>query len=103
MNNVGIKFKIMTIAIVGLIGLGIMSAYLLNGIAKTRAKAEYSEKIVDIIINQTSFIHEMQKERGFSSGVLSGGDNAKLLAQRKNVDETLEKLAEKSEIASVLS
>ena len=103
MNNVGIKFKIMTIAIVGLIGLGIMSAYLLNGIAKTRAKAEYSEKIVDIIINQTSFIHEMQKERGFSSGVLSGGDNAKLLAQRKNVDETLEKLAEKSEIASELS
>lgn len=103
MNNVGIKFKIMTIAIVGLIGLGIMSAYLLNGIVKTRAKAEYSEKIVDTIINQTSFIHEMQKERGFSSGVLSGGDNAKLLAQRKNVDETLEKLAEKSEIASELS
>ena len=103
MNNLGIKFKIMTIAIVGLIGLGVMSAYLLNGIAKTRAKAEYSEKIVDTIINQTSFIHEMQKERGFSSGVLSGGDNAKLLAQRKNVDETLEKLAEKSEIASELS
>ena len=103
MNNVGIKFKIMTIAIVGLIGLGIMSAYLLNGIAKTRTKAEYSERIVDTIINQTSFIHEMQKERGFSSGVLSGGDNAKLLAQRKNVDETLEKLAEKSEIASELA
>ena len=103
MNNVGIKFKIMTIAIVGLIGLGIMSVYLLNGIAKTRAKAEYSEKIVDIIINQTSFIHEMQKERGFSSGVFSGGDNAKLLAQRKNVDETLEKLAEKSEIAPELA
>ena len=103
MNNVGIKFKIMTIAVVGLIGLGIMSAYLLNGIVKTRTKAEYSEKIVDTIINQTSFIHEMQKERGFSSGVLSGGDNAKLLAQRKNVDETLEKLAEKSEIASELS
>jgi len=93
----------MTIAIVGLIGLGIMSAYLLNGIAKTRTKAEYSERIVDTIINQTSFIHEMQKERGFSSGVLSGGDNAKLLAQRKNVDETLEKLAEKSEIASELA
>ena len=103
MNNVGIKFKIMTIAIVGLIGLGIMSAYLLSSIVKTRAKAEYSEKIVDTIINQTSFIHEMQKERGFSSGVLSGGDNAKLLAQRKNVDETLEKLAEKSEIASELA
>ena len=103
MNNVGIKFKIMTIAIVGLIGLGIMSAYLLNGIAKTRAKAEYSEKIVDTIINQTSFIHEMQKERGFSSGVLAGGDNAKLLAQRKNVDAVLEKLAEKSEIAPELA
>ena len=40
MNNVGIKFKIMTIAIVGLIGLGVMSAYLLNGIVKTKAKAE---------------------------------------------------------------
>jgi len=42
MNNLGIKFKIMTIAIVGLLGLGIMSAYMLNSIAKTRAKAEYS-------------------------------------------------------------
>jgi len=93
----------MTIAIVGLIGLGIMSAYMLNSIAKTRAKAEYSEQIVDTITNQNSFIHELQKERGFSSGVLAGGDNAKLLAQRKNVDETLEKLAEKSEIASELA
>lgn len=67
MNNLGIKFKIMTIAIVGLLGLGIMSAYMLNSIAKTRAKAEYSEQIVDTITNQNSFIHELQKERGFSS------------------------------------
>ena len=103
MNNVGIKFKIMTIAIVGLIGLGIMSTYMLNSIAKTRAKAEYSEQIVDTIMNQNSFIHELQKERGFSSGVLAGGDNAKLLAQRKNVDAALEKLAEKSEIAPELA
>ena len=103
MNNLGIKFKIMTIAIVGLLGLGIMSAYMLNSIAKTRAKAEYSEQIVDTITNQNSFIHELQKERGFSSGVLAGGDNAKLLAQRKNVDAALEKLAEKSEIAPELA
>ena len=103
MNNVGIKFKIMTIAIVGLLGLGIMSVYMLNSIAKTRAKAEYSEQIVDTITNQNSFIHELQKERGFSSGVLAGGDNAKLLAQRKNVDAVLEKLAEKSEIAPELA
>ena len=103
MNNLGIKFKIMTIAIVGLLGLGIMSAYMLNSIAKTRAKAEYSEQIVDTITNQNSFIHELQKERGFSSGVLAGGDNAKLLAQRKNVDAALEKLAEKSEIVPELA
>ena len=103
MNNLGIKFKIMTIAIVGLLGLGIMSTYMLNSIAKTRAKAEYSEQIVDTITNQNSFIHELQKERGFSSGVLAGGDNAKLLAQRKNVDAVLEKLAEKSEIAPELA
>ena len=103
MNNLGIKFKIMTIAIVGLLGLGIMSVYMLNSIAKTRAKAEYSEQIVDTITDQNSFIHELQKERGFSSGVLAGGDNAKLLAQRKNVDVALEKLAEKSEIAPELA
>ena len=103
MNNMGIKFKIMTIAIVGLLGLGIMSVYMLNSIAKTRAKAEYSEQIVDTITDQNSFIHELQKERGFSSGVLAGGDNAKLLAQRKNVDAVLEKLAEKSEIAPELA
>ena len=99
MNNLSIKLKILDIALVGLIGLGIISAYMLNGIIKTRDKADYSERIVDTIINQNDFIHEMQKERGFSSGVLAGGDNAKLVAQRKNVDAALEKLAEKNEIA----
>ncbi|EET80090.1 NIT sensor-containing MCP-domain signal transduction protein [Campylobacter showae] len=99
MNNLSIKLKILVIALVGLIGLGIISAYMLNGIIKTRDKADYSERIVDTIINQNDFIHEMQKERGFSSGVLAGGDNAKLVVQRKNVDAALEKLAEKNEIA----
>lgn len=99
MNNLSIKLKILVIALVGLIGFGIISAYMLNGIIKTRDKADYSERIVDTIINQNDFIHEMQKERGFSSGVLAGGDNAKLVAQRKNVDAALEKLAEKNEIA----
>ena len=99
MNNLSIKLKILVIALVGLIGLGIISAYMLNGIIKTRDKADYSERIVDTIINQNDFIHEMQKERGFSSGVLAGGDNAQLVAQRKNVDAALEKLAEKNEIA----
>lgn len=103
MNNLGIKFKIMAIVVVSLIGFGIMSAYMLNGIIKTRAKAEYSEKIVDTIINQNAFIHEMQKERGFSSGVLAGGDNTKLIAQRKNVDAALEKLDEKNEITPELN
>ena len=99
MNNLGIKSKIMAIVIVRLIGLGIMSAYMLNGILKTRSKAEFSEKIVDTIINQNNFIHEMQKERGFSSGVLAGGDNKNLLEQRKKVDAALDKLEEKNEIA----
>lgn len=103
MNNLSIKLKILVIALVGLIGLGIISAYMLNGIIKTRDKADYSERIVDTIINQNDFIHEMQKERGFSSGVLAGGDNAKLVAQRKNVDAALEKLAEKNEIAPEIS
>ncbi|WP_299026181.1 methyl-accepting chemotaxis protein [uncultured Campylobacter sp.] len=103
MNNLSIKLKILVIALVGLIGLGIISAYMLNGIIKTRDKADYSERIVDTIINQNDFIHEMQKERGFSSGVLAGGDNAKLVAQRKNVDAALEKLAEKNEIASEIA
>lgn len=99
MNNLSIKLKILVIALVGLIGLSIISAYMLNGIIKTRDKADYSERIVETIINQNDFVHEMQKERGFSSGVLAGGDNAKLLAQRKNVDAALEKLSEKNEIA----
>ena len=103
MNNLGIKSKIMAIVIVSLIGLGIMSAYMLNGILKTRSKAEFSEKIVDTIINQNNFIHEMQKERGFSSGVLAGGDNKNLLEQRKKVDAMLDKLEEKNEIVSEIN
>ena len=99
MNNLSIKLKILVIALVGLIGLGIISAYMLNGIIKTRDKADYSERIVETIINQNDFVHEMQKERGFSSGGLAGGDNAKLVPQRKNVDAALEKLSEKNEIA----
>nr|WP_261788589.1 methyl-accepting chemotaxis protein [Campylobacter concisus] len=93
----------MAIVIVSLIGLGIMSAYMLNGILKTRSKAEFSEKIVDTIINQNNFIHEMQKERGFSSGVLAGGDNKNLLEQRKKVDAMLDKLEEKNEIVSEIN
>ncbi|WP_149714418.1 methyl-accepting chemotaxis protein [Campylobacter concisus] len=103
MNNLGIKSKIMAIVIVSLIGLGIMSAYMLNGILKTRSKAEFSEKIVDTIINQNNFIHEMQKERGFSSGVLAGGDNKNLLEQRKKVDAMIDKLEEKNEIVSEIN
>ncbi|WP_103644294.1 methyl-accepting chemotaxis protein [Campylobacter concisus] len=103
MNNLGIKSKIMAIVIVSLIGLGIMSAYMLNGILKTRSKAEFSEKIVDTIISQNNFIHEMQKERGFSSGVLAGGDNKNLLEQRKKVDAALDKLEEKNEIVSEIN
>lgn len=103
MNNLGIKSKIMAIVIVSLIGLGIMSAYMLNGILKTRSTAEFSEKIVDTIISQNNFIHEMQKERGFSSGVLAGGDNKNLLEQRKKVDAMLDKLEEKNEIASEIN
>ena len=103
MNNLGIKSKIMAIVIVSLIGLGIMSAYMLNGILKTRSEAEFSEKIVDTIINQNNFIHEMQKERGFSSGVLAGGDNKNLLEQRKKVDAALDKLEEKNEIVSEIN
>ena len=103
MNNLGIKSKIMAIVIVSLIVLGIMSAYMLNGILETRSKAEFSEKIVDTIINQNNFIHEMQKERGFSSGVLAGGDNKNLLEQRKKVDAMLDKLEEKNEIVSEIN
>ena len=103
MSNIGIKFKIMIIVIVGLIGLSITSIYTLNSIVKKRSEAEYSEKIVNVIIKQNDFIHEMQKERGLSSGVLSGGDNVKLIEQRKNVDAMLEKLDEKNEIIPELS
>ena len=103
MNNLGIKSKIMAIVIVSLIGLGIMSAYMLNGILKTRSKAEFSEKIGDTIINQNNFIHEMQKERGVSSGVLAGGDNKNLLEQRKKVDAALDRLEEKNEIVSEIN
>ncbi|WP_103621230.1 methyl-accepting chemotaxis protein, partial [Campylobacter concisus] len=101
--SIGIKSKITAIVIVSLIGLGIMSAYMLNGILKTRSKAEFSEKIVDTIINQNNFIHEMQKERGLSSGVLVGGDNKNLLEQRKKVDAMLDKLENKSEIVLELN
>ena len=103
MSNIGIKFKIMIIVIVGLIGLSITSIYTLNSIVKKRSEAEYSEKIVNVIIKQNDFIHEMQKERGLSSGVLSGGDNVKLIEQRKNVDAALEKLDERNEIIPELS
>ena len=103
MSNIGIKFKIMIIVIVGLIGLSITSIYTLSSIVKKRWEAEYSEKIVNVIIKQNDFIHEMQKERGLSSGVLSGGDNVKLIEQRKNVDAMLEKLDEKNEIIPELS
>ncbi|MGB2553732.1 nitrate- and nitrite sensing domain-containing protein, partial [Campylobacter sp. MOP51] len=102
MNNIRIKFKITAIVVASLIGLIAVSAYLFKGILDTRDRAEYTERVVDTVVNKNALIHEIQKERGFSSGVLAGGDNAKLLEQRKLVDEALKKLEQKDDIKAKL-
>ena len=103
MNNVKIKFKMIAMVIVAFAGLAVVSAYVISEILQTRSEAAIGEEVAQLTINETNFIHEMQKERGFSSGVISGGDNAKLLAQRKVVDEMVQKLYGKDEIVSKLS
>ena len=103
MRNLGIKTKIMLLMLVSLISIVIVSVFYLKGVVETRERAAKSGQIVDVIINQNNFIHELQKERGFSSGVLAGGSNANLLAQRGEVDKAVENLPNKDAIKSKLS
>ncbi|WP_169779203.1 methyl-accepting chemotaxis protein [Campylobacter curvus] len=103
MRNLGIKTKIMLLMLVSLISIVIVSVFYLKGVVETRERAVKSGQIVDVIINQNNFIHELQKERGFSSGVLAGGSNANLLAQRGEVDKAVENLPNKDAIKSKLS
>ena len=103
MNNVKIKFKMVVMVVVAFVGLGVVSAYVISEILQTRSKAAIGEEVAQLTINETNFVHEIQKERGFSSGVISGGGNAKLLAQRKIVDEMVQKLKDKDEVVSKLS
>ncbi|QKF61701.1 methyl-accepting chemotaxis protein [Campylobacter curvus] len=103
MRNLGIKTKIMLLMLVSLISIIIVSVLYLKGVVETRERAAKSGQIVDVIINQNNFIHELQKERGFSSGVLAGGSNTNLLAQRGEVDKAVENLPNKDAIKSKLS
>ena len=105
MNNLSIKIKILLIVILSLICLSATSIYILNGVFKTRSQAVSSFNTAEDIIKQSEFIHELQKERGYSAGFIANGKDAdkNLKEQRAKVDGVLSKLSNKDELSSELN
>ena len=105
MNNLSIKIKILLIVILSLICLSATSIYILNGVFKTRSQAVSSLNTAEDIIKQSEFIHELQKERGYSAGFIASGKDAdkNLKEQRAKVDGVLSKLSNKDELSSELN
>ena len=105
MNNLSIKIKILLIVILSLICLSTTSIYILNGVFKTRSQAVSSLNTAEDIIKQSEFIHELQKERGYSAGFIANGKDAdkNLKEQRAKVDGVLSKLSNKDELSSELN
>ena len=105
MNNLSIKIKILLIVILSLICLSATSIYILNGVFKTRSQAVSSLNTAEDIIKQSKFIHELQKERGYSAGFIANGKDAdkNLKEQRAKVDGVLSKLSNKDELSSELN
>ena len=105
MNNLSIKIKILLIVILSLICLSATSIYILNGVFKTRSQAVSSLNTAEDIIKQSEFIHELQKERGYSAGFIASGKDAdkNLKEQRAKVDGVLSKLSNKDELSRELN
>ena len=105
MNNLSIKIKILLIVILSLICLSTTSIYILNGVFKTRSQAVSSLNTAEDIIKQSEFIHELQKERGYSAGFIANGKDAdkNLKEQRAKVDGVLSKLSNKNELSNELN
>ena len=105
MNNLSIKIKILLIVILSLICLSATSIYILNGVFKTRSQAVSSLNTAEDIIKQSEFIHELQKERGYSAGFIANGKDSdkNLKEQRAKVDGVLSKLSNKDELSSELN
>lgn len=92
MPQLKIMHKITSVVVVSLIGLFGYSIYYLSTTYNVKKEAVFSEKIVKQTILSGDVIHEAQKERGLSAGVLSGADKEPLNQQRTATDKALNAL-----------
>jgi len=104
MNNLKIKTKITIVVLLSLVCFLATSAYIISGLFQTKASAAKSIELIADIIDQNDFVHEFQKERAGSISIVNGNGNvANLSKQRSVVDEKLNKLKDKGDLASKLA
>ena len=105
MNNLSIKSKILLIVFVSLLCLSVTSVYILKGVLNSRSEAISNLSMSEDIIKQGEFIHELQKERGYSAAFIANGKDSEknLKEQRAKVDGIVKELSNKDEVLRVLS
>ena len=105
MNNLSIKSKILLIVFVSLLCLSATSVYILKGVLNSRSEAISNLSMSEDIIKQGEFIHELQKERGYSAAFIANGKDSEknLKEQRAKVDGIVKELSNKDEVLRVLS
>lgn len=88
-----------------LLCLSVTSVYILKGVLNSRSEAISNLSMSEDIIKQGEFIHELQKERGYSAAFIANGKDSEknLKEQRAKVDGIVKELSNKDEVLRVLS
>ncbi len=90
-----IRTKLIVLLIVPLVGIGVIGTWSIQKNRQEAAEANQIRELSALAVEISAFVHESQKERGYSAGFLgSGGEKfrGELVAQKNATDEKLESL-----------
>jgi methyl-accepting chemotaxis protein len=97
LKNISIRTKFLLLLLLPVIGLLVFAGLRLYDNYTTLKEVQVTSRLMGLSVRTGALVHELQKERGLSSGYISSyGDNfgPELTAQRKLTDEQFRLLDE---------
>jgi signal transduction histidine kinase len=88
--NLPIRSKLIAILVVPLLVLTVLTLVQIRSVVTRGAKADRVDRLTGLAVEQSAFVHELQRERGLSAGYVAagaGGDD--MIAQRARVTQEL--------------
>jgi signal transduction histidine kinase len=88
--NLPIRSKLIAILVVPLLVLTVLTLVQMRSVVTRSAKADRVDRLTGLAVEQSTFVHELQRERGLSAGyVASGAGHDAMIAQRARVTQEL--------------